>query len=417
MPEPSSAGRLVHAAAFAEPGAVLAGDRWWAAAGTGPAGSLPTLSSIDLVHWQREPSALPRLGDWAVPGSTRAPELVEASPVEPGPDRWLLFHGATRAHDGSAVIGVATATEAGGVFTDALGGPLVAGTRADGVSDPAVSTIDGTRWLSWVQECSGDHRTRIRTCRLTEDGPALAGAPVTVLAAEYPWQAGVVAAPRLVPTSTGVVMFYAAGARDSGGSSIALARADRPDAPFVADVRPLLISGRAYEGPGHPAVVADPDGRWWLLFSARATGRTGEPGAGPSLWLAALDLDAADGPTVGDPVPPPRPLPVLTGRWRLPLPADPTVDQERVIRAFTVHGAIRALPARAHLRVVLLDLLAQLFEPGVRYPESEVDRRLTGIWAPGVHPDYARLRRLLVDHGFLDRRDGIYRRSGGTVAP
>jgi len=30
-------------------------------------------------------------------------------------------------------------------------------------------------------------------------------------------------------------------------------------------------------------------------------------------------------------------------------------------------------------------------------------------------PDYAALRRYLVDEGFLDRADGVYWRAGGTV--
>jgi hypothetical protein len=33
------------------------------------------------------------------------------------------------------------------------------------------------------------------------------------------------------------------------------------------------------------------------------------------------------------------------------------------------------------------------------------------------HADTAALRRHLVDHGFLDRADGQYWRSGGTVQP
>jgi len=32
----------------------------------------------------------------------------------------------------------------------------------------------------------------------------------------------------------------------------------------------------------------------------------------------------------------------------------------------------------------------------------------------GFHPDYATLRRYLVDEGFLNREAGIYWRSGGT---
>ena len=32
------------------------------------------------------------------------------------------------------------------------------------------------------------------------------------------------------------------------------------------------------------------------------------------------------------------------------------------------------------------------------------------------HPDVAALRRYLVEEGFLDRGDGLYWRSGGTVS-
>ena len=48
------------------------------------------------------------------------------------------------------------------------------------------------------------------------------------------------------------------------------------------------------------------------------------------------------------------------------------------------------------------------FEPGVHYSERTVSRFLAAL-----HPDYAALRRYLVDEGFLDRRDGEYWRSGG----
>ena len=54
--------------------------------------------------------------------------------------------------------------------------------------------------------------------------------------------------------------------------------------------------------------------------------------------------------------------------------------------------------------------MARTFEPGHRYPEHEVNDVLRTFW-----PDYAALRRYLVDEGFLDRADGVYWRAGGTV--
>ena len=43
----------------------------------------------------------------------------------------------------------------------------------------------------------------------------------------------------------------------------------------------------------------------------------------------------------------------------------------------------------------------------------QVSRRRT---LKAVHPDYAALRRYLVDEEFLHRRDGYYWRAGGTFA-
>ena len=60
--------------------------------------------------------------------------------------------------------------------------------------------------------------------------------------------------------------------------------------------------------------------------------------------------------------------------------------------------------------MIVLEELAQSFEPGVRYAEAEVNLTLSGF-----HPDFAALRRYLVDTALLSRGDGFYWRSGGTV--
>jgi len=73
-------------------------------------------------------------------------------------------------------------------------------------------------------------------------------------------------------------------------------------------------------------------------------------------------------------------------------------------------GRITALPAKRSRRLMLLDHVAQLFDVGVRYSESEVNRTLLAL-----HEDYAALRRCLVDEGFLSRDHGVYWRTGGSV--
>jgi hypothetical protein len=93
----------------------------------------------------------------------------------------------------------------------------------------------------------------------------------------------------------------------------------------------------------------------------------------------------------------------------------PTDDEVRrrhnVLRAFFDEaGRLRTIPARRAKRLIVLDHLAQRFEPGERFEESEVNRRLRD-----VHADVATLRRQLVDDGFLTRDRGVYWRSGGSV--
>jgi hypothetical protein len=82
-----------------------------------------------------------------------------------------------------------------------------------------------------------------------------------------------------------------------------------------------------------------------------------------------------------------------------------------VLRSFLDQdGRLRSIPAKHSKRLVVLDHLAQRFEPGERYPEVEVNRRLRE-----AHPDVAALRRHLVEEGFLDREGGVYWRTGGSV--
>lgn len=84
-------------------------------------------------------------------------------------------------------------------------------------------------------------------------------------------------------------------------------------------------------------------------------------------------------------------------------------DADRVLRVFLREGRLVQIPAVHSKRRVVLDYLARLFEPGQAYPEAVVNAKLAAF-----HPDYAALRRYLVDDEFLHRRGGFYWRAGGT---
>jgi hypothetical protein len=93
--------------------------------------------------------------------------------------------------------------------------------------------------------------------------------------------------------------------------------------------------------------------------------------------------------------------------------ADEEIDEragERVLHHFLgVDGRLRSIPTKHSKLNVVLDHLSQAFEPGRTYPEAEVNDILTRF-----HPDYAALRRYLVENGFMTREDNVYWRSGGT---
>lgn len=89
-------------------------------------------------------------------------------------------------------------------------------------------------------------------------------------------------------------------------------------------------------------------------------------------------------------------------------PVDPA--DAAVLRAFIKDGRLIRFPVAPGKWLVVLRYLVSVFEPGVRYPEPEVNAVLTAF-----HDDYAQLRRLLVDHGLLTREGGRYWRTGGYL--
>lgn len=83
---------------------------------------------------------------------------------------------------------------------------------------------------------------------------------------------------------------------------------------------------------------------------------------------------------------------------------------ETVLRTFVRDGRLLGMPAQRGRRRVVLEHLVQAFEPGVDYPEREVDAVLR-TWSDGI--DHVTLRRYLIDEDLMRREDGVYRRSGG----
>jgi hypothetical protein len=90
--------------------------------------------------------------------------------------------------------------------------------------------------------------------------------------------------------------------------------------------------------------------------------------------------------------------------------ADAPRDEAKVLRAFVRDGRLVSIPSSTTKRLVILEWLAQQFEPGRRYREPVVNLILGRF-----HADAATLRRYLIDYGFMSREAGEYWRSGGRT--
>ncbi len=87
----------------------------------------------------------------------------------------------------------------------------------------------------------------------------------------------------------------------------------------------------------------------------------------------------------------------------------PWSDQEKdVLRRFFTGTRLREIPSSRSKRLLVLERLAQEFEPGFRYQEQDVNFTLQLF-----HPDYASLRRYMVEEEIMTRAEGVYWRTGG----
>jgi hypothetical protein len=82
--------------------------------------------------------------------------------------------------------------------------------------------------------------------------------------------------------------------------------------------------------------------------------------------------------------------------------------RNKVLQTFFRRGRLVSIPAQLKKRQVILEKIAQEFEPGRQYTEKEVNVILLDF-----HDDVASLRRGLIEFGLMDRQGGVYKRNIG----
>jgi hypothetical protein len=85
-------------------------------------------------------------------------------------------------------------------------------------------------------------------------------------------------------------------------------------------------------------------------------------------------------------------------------------EEDRVLENFVdLGGRLLSIPVQRKKRMAVLTWLVEDFQPGRLYPEAEVNRIISRR-----HPDFAALRRYLVDEELMQRRRGVYWRTGSV---
>jgi DNA-binding transcriptional ArsR family regulator len=89
---------------------------------------------------------------------------------------------------------------------------------------------------------------------------------------------------------------------------------------------------------------------------------------------------------------------------------DADAFEQKVFKDYFEDGQLKQIPTKQKKLLVVLRFLAEQFEPDHRYTEREVNAIIERY-----HPDFASLRRELIDFHFMQRENSIYWRSADAV--
>jgi beta-xylosidase len=176
--------------------------------------NVPVATSPDLVHWSfatdpatgKRRDALPRLGAWAKPGFTWAPEVLQLGA------RFLLYYTASDVKKNAQCVGVAVASDPLGPFIDSSPDPLACQVDLGGTIDPdAFRDSDGKLYLYFKNDGNrvGKH-SGIWGQPLAADGMSITGPAVELIRDDKAWEQKLVEAPTMVHSPIGYELFFSA---------------------------------------------------------------------------------------------------------------------------------------------------------------------------------------------------------------
>jgi beta-xylosidase len=291
---------------YADPFVLHAGGSYFAFATGNGKTHLQAARSDDLATWTPIGDALPRLPSWAVPDAA----LTWAPSVMARGDRFVLYYTARDRASGFQCLSRATSSAAGGPYTDdsrsALVCPVAGADALCGAIDPSPFVdADGTPYLLWKSDenaaaCHGS--PRLWSQRLRDDGLALEGEPVALLATDRPWERPIIEGPSMVAHDGRYYLFYSANEYETPRYSIGYATCTSPVGPCTKQTvdGPLRASVGTALGPGGQEFFQDDAGHTRVAYHAwTAPIATYRDGGARSLRLGQLTFDG-DRPSIVD---------------------------------------------------------------------------------------------------------------------
>jgi beta-xylosidase len=281
----------VGAADYPDPSVIRVGADYWATATSSEwAPHFPLLHSRDLVNWEVRGHVFATMPAWAK-SNFWAPEIA----ADRG--RYFIYYTAREAASNRLAVAVASADHPAGPYTDH--GPLVA-QEAGSIDAVPFTDAEGVRWLLWKED--GNSRklpTPIWIQRLRADGIALEGERREILRNDAKWEGAVVEGAFVVRRGEYYYLFYSGGACCGRGCDYALgvARAKHLLGPWEkCPANPILAGNAAWRCPGHGSIVADAEGRQWLLYHSYAA--QGFVATGRQMLLDEVVFGADGWPTI-----------------------------------------------------------------------------------------------------------------------
>jgi arabinan endo-1,5-alpha-L-arabinosidase len=257
-----------------DPGVLRDGDRYVLSCTSGDAAdAFPLYASPDLESWTRAGHVFPA-GQWPAWAKSDfwAPEVHIVG------EHYVVYF-AARGADGRLAIGAASASSALGPYTP-LAQPLVHDATM-GLIEPSEINAGGGSYVLWKEDGNAVGKpTPIRAQPLAPDGLSLTGSASTLITNDQPWEGAVTEAPFMVAEGGSYYLFYSGNSYANGAYAVGVARASSPLGPFTKAPRPILVTGEAWVGPGHCAVVDTPAGDTAMIYHAWPRGCVDGPGCG-----------------------------------------------------------------------------------------------------------------------------------------